>query len=69
MSTAGGVLGVLVALGLAGLLAASCTLPGCFSATIPLGVLLLSHLCGVLAVTSPAWTAANTDVLKTLREL
>lgn len=69
MSTAGGVLGVLAALGLVGLVVASGTLPGCFSATITLGVLLLSILCGVLAGTYPAWKAANTDVLKTLREL
>ena len=44
-------------------------LPGYFSAAITLSVLVLSILCGILAGAHPAWKAAHTDVLQTLRDL
>ena len=69
LSSTGGILGVLTALGLCALTAATGILPGFFSPAITTGVLVLSIVCGILAGTWPAWKAAHTDVLKTLREL
>ena len=68
-STAGGLLGVATALLLCALIALCGILPGYFSARITSSVLLLSILCGILAGSWPAWKAAHTDVLQTLRDL
>lgn len=69
LSTAGGLSGVATALFLCALIALFGLLPGYFSASITLGVLILSILCGILAGAYPAWKAAHTDVLQTLRDL
>ena len=69
LSTAGGLSGVATALFLCALIVLFGLLPGYFSASITLGVLILSILCGILAGAYPAWKAAHTDVLQTLRDL
>lgn len=69
LSSTGGILGVLTGLGLCALTAMAEILPGYFSPAITTGVLALSIVCGILAGAWPAWTAAHTDVLKTLRDL
>ena len=69
MAGAGGIIGVIVALLLSALLALMQILPAYYNIPLAGGVCFLSIICGIIAGAYPAWQAAKTDVLQTLRDM
>lgn len=67
LSLAGGVLGILIGLGLAGLIAAVSPLPFAFAAWAPALGLGVTFVIGLTFGTYPAWKAAGLDPVEALR--
>jgi len=67
LSLTGGVLGILIGLGLAGLIAAVSPLPFAFAAWAPMLGLAVTFIIGLTFGTYPAWKAAGLDPVEALR--
>jgi len=67
LSLTGGVLGILIGLGLAGLIAAVSPLPFAFAAWAPALGLIVTFVIGLTFGTYPAWKAAGLDPVEALR--
>ncbi len=67
LSVVGGVMGVLIGLSLAGVIAAVSPLPFAFAAWAPILGLVVTFLVGLIFGTYPAWKAASLDPVEALR--